>query len=283
MRVQLHKIPAFLLAVVFVLAGCKTEVKKGQKNDVRFTSIQKEESYHLLENTDNPNCNLQLSFTYPEEYADKDILAKIQKLFIYSYFGETYDTYSPEEAVNKYVEDYLQMYRELEPDYKQDLESADATSAESWYSYYVMAGNEIMFNTDNIISYTVGFENYTGGAHQSHSVTNHVIDLARGEFITEADIFTDGFEAPLAQLLVDAIAEQNDLEDTKELENIGYFSIDEIYPNGNFLIDESGISYTFNEYEIAAYVVGVTNVHFPFEKIRHLLRPESPVAGLFGN
>ncbi|MDF9829100.1 DUF3298 and DUF4163 domain-containing protein [Parabacteroides sp. PF5-6] len=278
MKVQLYKGLSVLLAVGFMLSGCKTEVKKGQKNDIQFTTLKKEEAYHLLENAENPNCDLQLNFTFPTKFANKEILDKVQKLFTFSYFGETYDMYSPQEAVNEYVESYLEMYKELEEDYKEDLKNADTSPVGAWYGYYETSNNEIMFNADNLISYTVTFENYTGGAHPAHSVTNHVIDLTRGEFITEAEIFIPGFETSLAQMLVDAIAEQNDLEDPKELENMGYFSIDEIYPNGNFLIDGQGITYSFNEYEIAAYVIGVTSVHFPFEKIKHLLQPESPIA-----
>ena len=45
-------------------------------------------------------------------------------------------------------------------------------------------------------------------------------------------------------------------------------------------MDEEGITYSFNEYEIAAYVVGVTNVRLPYQDIRHLLKDESPIAHL---
>lgn len=283
MNVQLSKHLVFIWVISLILSGCQTEVKKGKKNDIQLASINKEEAYHLLNSPDNPNCDLQLAFTYPTKYADKEILDKIQNLFTFSYFGETYETYSPQEAVNEYVESYLKMYQELEEYYKEDLKNADTTPVGAWYAYYETSNNEILFNADNLISYTVNFENYTGGAHASHSVTNHVIDLNQGEFLTEADIFIPGFETALAQLLVDAIAEQNALEDPKELENIGYFSVDEIYPNGNFLIDAEGITYSYNEYEIAAYVIGVTNVHFPFAKIQHLLLPESPVSILFAD
>jgi len=281
MKTQLINSIVIMVTITLMITSCKTENKKGQKNDIQFTSISKEETYHLLGDVDNPNCNLQLNFNYPEKYADKEILKKIQTLFTYSYFGETYELLSPEEAVDQYVKDYLEMYKELEEDYKEDLSKAATTPVGAWYSYYETSSNDIVFNMDNLISYTVNFENYTGGAHGTHSQTNHVINLENGEFITESDIFIEGFENAMAQMLVDAIAKQNDLQDPKELENIGYFSVDEIYPNGNILIDESGITYSFNEYEIAAYVIGVTNVHFPFDKIKHLLRQESPIAILF--
>ena len=43
---------------------------------------------------------------------------------------------------------------------------------------------------------------------------------------------------------------------------------------------ETGITYTFNEYEIAAYVVGTINVHIPFDDIKYLLKADGLLASL---
>ena len=80
-----------------------------------------------------------------------------------------------------------------------------------------------------------------------------------------------------AQILIDHIAKQNKVENPKDLENIGFFSVEEIFPNGNFLVDGDGITYTFNEYEIAAYVVRETNVFLPYAEIQYLLKKDSPI------
>ena len=120
----------------------------------------------------------------------------------------------------------------------------------------------------------------TGGAHGAHAYNHHVIDLKTAKPIPEADIFVEGYEEKLAQILVDQIAKQNNVANNKELENIGFFSIDEIFPNGNFMVDLTGITYSFNEYEIAAYVVGATHVQLPYKEIRHLLREDSPISQL---
>lgn len=108
--------------------------------------------------------------------------------------------------------------------------------------------------------------------------TNRVFDLKTGERITEAEIFVEDYQDDLAKIIVDAIALCNNVDKASDLENIGFFNINEIYPNKNFYVDDIGITYTFNEYEIAAYVVGATSVRIPYEKIRHLLRKESPIA-----
>ena len=280
MKTQLcQKLVVLFLISVFV-SGCNIGTKKTTDNDVTFDSISVDKTYHLLENPENPNCNLQINFTYPAKYDNKDILKKIQQQFVYSYFGDGYENLSPEEATAKYTEDYLNNYKDLEDEYKAEVAKADETPVGAWFSYFEMSSDDIAYNKTDILSYTVNFENYTGGAHGAHSFTNHVIDMKTGNPIKEDDIFIEGFQEDLAQILIDRIAKQNTVENPKELENIGFFSIDEIFPNGNFLIDDNGITYTFNEYEIAAYVVGATNVHLPYEEIQYLLKKESPIAHL---
>ena len=280
MKTQLcQKLVVLFLISVFV-SGCNIGTKKTTDNDVTFDSISVDKTYHLLENPENPNCNLQINFTYPAKYDNKDILKKIQQQFVYSYFGDGYENLSPEEATAKYTEDYLNNYKDLEDEYKAEVAKADETPVGAWFSYFEMSSDDIAYNKNDILSYTVNFENYTGGAHGAHSFTNHVIDMKTGNLIQEDDIFIEGFQEDLAQILIDRIAKQNTVENPKELENIGFFSIDEIFPNGNFLIDDNGITYTFNEYEIAAYVVGATNVHLPYEEIQYLLKKESPIAHL---
>lgn len=272
-------VSAFAIVWMALLAtGCNTGAKGDSANSVTYDSILVEKTYHLLDNPDNPNCNLEIKFTYPHTYGEKSVLKEIQKNFISSYFGEDYEELTPTEAVQKYTEDYLTAYKDLEQDYKEEIARSKDTPVDSWFSYYEMSSNEVTYNQNDIISYTVSFENYTGGAHGAHTYNNYVLNLKTGKPIREEDIFVEDYQESLAKILVNYIAKQNELKEAKELEDIGFFSVDEIFPNGNFLVDDSGITYSFNEYEIAAYVVGVTNVHIPYEEIRFLLLDESPIA-----
>ena len=280
MNTQINKYLIIQFFLIMFVTGCTTSSKQTEENNIQFDSIQVDETYHLLGNKENPNCNLQLHFTYPSQFSNQETLGKIQKDFILSYFGENYEALSPQEAIKQYKEDYLNAYKELETDFKSELEKKSDLPIGGWFSYYEMASNEILYNQNNLLSYTVNFENYTGGAHGSHAYTNHVLNLSNGNPITEEDIIVEYYQDSLAQLLVEHIAKQNNVENTKDLENIGFFSIEEIFPNGNFFVDDKGITYTFNEYEIAAYVVGATHVLLPFEELQYLLKQESPIAKL---
>ncbi len=267
-------------ALSIVLYGCKPHAKQTEKNDISFDSINVEKVYHLFDNPENPNCNFQLQFIYPVKMGNELLLKKIQKQFIVDYFGEEYSQLSPQEAAAKYTEEYIDMYKELEDDFKLEVERSEGKPVPAWFSYYEMSENEILYNSNQILSYSVNFNNYTGGAHGAHATRYHVIDLKTGEKITEESIFVEDYQEQLALILVDKIAELNEVEDPKELENIGFFSVDEIFPNDNFLIDDTGITYAYNEYEIAAYVIGLIEVHIPFKEIEYLLKKDSPIAHL---
>lgn len=282
MKTHLLKTIICLVAFGLLTTGCQHTTQKEADNAVKFDSILVDKTYHLLDNPENPNCNLQIKFTYPVS-VENDLLADIQKQFVLAYFGEAYENLSPKDAVEKYQNDYLAAYKELEPDYEEELKRAeDGTPVGAWFSYYELSSNQIQFNQNDLISFTVNFENYTGGAHGAHAYNHFVIDLKNGKKLKEEDIFIDSYQEQLAVILVAQIAKQNNVTDPKELENMGFFSVDEIYPNNNFLIDETGITYTFNEYEIAAYVVGPIHVHIPFEDVQLLLKQESPIASLAG-
>ena len=270
-----------VLLCYIMMTGCnpkKATIYTDTENDITFDSIVVSEIYHLLGDSTNPFCTLEASFIYPADYKDKVILDKLNRHFINSFFGEDAVSPTPKDAMHKYIQRYIADYKELESDFINETKTTgEKPSQESWFAYYEMTSNEILYNKSDLLCFTVCIEYYTGGAHGGHGYNNHALCLKTGKMLKETDIFIDNYHNDLAQLIVDAIASYNNVTNPEELESMGYFSIKEIYPNDNFCIDENGITYTFNEYEIAAYFVGRTDAFLPYEKIRHLLREESPV------
>ena len=272
----------FIVAAVLsciIIAGCKQNntASTNAENDITFDTIAVNEKYYLLGDTTNPYCTFEASLLFPSEYKDKEIL----DYFIYSLFGEDATFTTPQDAVNEYVQKYITDYKELEADFISEVEATgEKPSQESWYAYYEVLSNDVVYNKNNLLSYTVSVEYYTGGAQGGQGHNNHVIDLKTNYKLDEDDIFTENYHDELANIIVDAIASDNSLSDPSELENMGFFNIKEIYPNNNFYIDEDGITYTFNEYEIAANFVGKVDVSIPYERISYLIREDSPIAPL---
>ena len=266
----------FLFWATGLLISCHTGTQIVSENKIQFDSLFVDMSYHLLGVDSNPKCSLQIAFIYPVDYKNKETLNLVQQQFVSGFFGDEFIDFSPKEVVEKYSENYLATYKAEEANFKRERENHESGMLKSWYSYHESSHNQVVYNRNDIISFVNFTESYFGGAHGSHQYINRVIDLKTGRRITENDIFIDGFSDDLAKIIVDEIALANKVE-VSDLENIGFFSVNEIYPNQNFYVDDTGITYTFNEYEIAAYVVGPVSVKIPYEKLLLLLRKESPI------
>jgi len=253
----------------------------GEENRITFDTLTVNETYYLLGDSTNPSCTLELVFIFPSGYKDKKVLAKVTRHFINNFFGAGPASVSPQFAMENHVNKYISDYKELETDFLEEIQSTGVKpSIESWYAYFEMSSNDIVYNAYNLLSYVISIEAYTGGAHGGNGYINYVISLENGEEIAEDDIFIEGFQDELAQIIIDMIAFDNQVTEPDELENLGFFNIKEIYPNNNFYVDSEGITYTFNEHEIAAYFVGSVDVFIPYEKISHLLLENSPVSPL---
>ena len=112
------------------------------------------------------------------------------------------------------------------------------------------------------------------------SYSNYVWNLENGNQLTENDIFVSGYDSVLHNLLIASLIEQNKVESLDELEDLGFFGVGEIVPNNNFLINDKGITYTFNKGEYSAYQLNAPEVFIPFNDIRQLIRENSIVSKL---
>ena len=82
----------------------------------------------------------------------------------------------------------------------------------------------------------------------------------------EEDVFAEGFEKQTSKLLM------KHLNDGKSDDGKISLLTDTIEPNGNFSIGEEGITFTYNQYEIAAYVFGVIDILIPADEIKPYLK-----------
>lgn len=297
-----YKISAFIavfLSGFFLFTACNHSQggKTSMDNNVVFDTIALNEQYFLDEKPSNPSCNIALHFVYPSQ-TNKPLPEQLQKLFVKSIFGITYDSLSPSDAAKEYVQNYIdnykkdaKLYREhagsaaksdMETLYHENEHDDEETLPKIFYSYYEILSDSIVFNRDNIISFQVKQSNNKGGAMSYNSYRNYVINFKTGTLMSENEIFNPGYDVALRTLFVNSLLNQNNVKTVSELEELGYFGIDEIVPNKNFLIDDKGITYTFNKGEYSAYQLSAPVVFIPYNDIRSLLRTNTLVSKIAG-
>jgi len=116
--------------------------------------------------------------------------------------------------------------------------------------------------------YVITYTSFRGGAHGMYTITSLVFHPKTGALLTEADLFKDGYQEPIAQLMREnlraALADDQDA-----LESIWW---DNVVPNGNFWPDEKGISWTFQPYDVAPYALGAISADVTWEQLKPYLK-----------
>jgi hypothetical protein len=228
----------------------------------------------MFDDSTKPYILLEDRYIVPAEYKDKEIITKINRNMINSLSDEGSSYTSFEDLIGKSNKASEIGYEKF---VSETYQAGDDLSGDTWFMQYVKNSTEVIFNKGNLLSYRFLNDFFVGGAHGGYNVNYLVYSLETGDRLYEKDIFIDGYQDELAKIIVDKIAADNN---TREIESLGYYNAKEIRPNNNFYVDETGITYSYNQYEIAPYSVGLTVVSLPFGTIRHLLRENSPVSPL---
>jgi hypothetical protein len=229
-----------------------------------------------------PYSTVNIQFLYPIKFRSDEDLKQLQKIFVGSFMNDvSYDSLPPKEALDKYLANYEKNYKALSKDFNEDRKKMVEANIPSWYFYELSIANHILFQNDSLLSYAVEYSDYTGGAHGSHSILYYNIDLDDVVTISEEDLFVPNFKKPLSKIIVNALMKKYNVSTPDSLIAQGFFNLEDIVPNNNFWMDDKALHYTFNQYEIAPYVMGAIEVEIPYSDLKTVLKPDNIVERFF--
>ena len=271
-----------LAAIISSISSCHGG-RRGNENRIVFDSIVTIQQIPLLHALDStlPYADVHVSFTYPVKFRDTTQLTRLQQIFTGTFFGDTeLGMLTPEIAVDSYLRNYSERYKSLSNTYYEDKARIEG-SMPMWYWYYMNLNNKILFQNDSLLSYAVEYSDYEGGAHGSYRITYTNVDLNRLVTLSEEDLFVPGYYKPLTEKIVRQLMQAYQVSEPDSLLEKGFFTIEDIVPNNNFRLDEEGIHYAYNQYEIAPYAMGVISVTVPYTDLEDILIPEGIVSRNF--
>ena len=285
---------ALFLIPVFIFVACNTKKSNiPQENDVAFDTLYLSQQIFLDDDPSKSSCNMEIRLVYP--VASKKLnIDTLTNLWTRCIFGQSYTEISLQQAAKSYIDTYFQRYLQDAEDYRENrfdkdplsaltdglysASEADASEPRSeFYSYYETLTDTVTFNQNDLISLQVRHVSNKGGRESYETLRNFVIDLKTGNILSEKDIFREGYESQLRRIIINKLLQQNGVNDVSELEQLGYFGVDEILPNKNFLVDAKGITFIFNKGEYSSYLINAPVIFIPYDEIRHLLRENTTV------
>lgn len=272
MKKQTVSLLVLMLAIISIFFSCGNNMSKSMGR-LEFDSIQVNQTTYLFGDTAKPGANLIVDFTYASHSTDVRLKDSLNSYLLSLCLGDRYMGIVPAEAVEKYAENYATDYRkDLEPMYEKDeQEKEDGATMESWYSYYKKIKGNVQLYQNNLLVYCMRYEEFTGGAHGIYMTTFLNMNLRTLTPVRLEDLFVDDFEVPLTELLWNQLMADNHVTTRQELEDMGYASTGDLEPTENFYLGKKGITFHYNVYDIAPYVMGATQITLPYESLQHLL------------
>lgn len=225
------------LSIPLLLASCAKEWKTSSQTYYKATSADTSAIYNEAK------INVEITHFEGDDPVEQAVNKRIFTTICNSvYTGEKIlEVKNYDALVNSFVTNYSQIKAEL----KQD-------SLPSWEA---QATAKINFQSKKLLNVTVDYYLFTGGAHGYGATESLLLNPDSGQTYKLTDVFLD--MAQLTKLVEEKFRKQLKIAANSSLTEAGYFFTDDrfILPK-NFIMNEKGILFHYNTYEVACYAQG---------------------------
>lgn len=235
-------------------------------HSIKFEKYLNKTTYKLFGIDSTRFCEINIAFLNPLSSDILKDISEIQNIIKSSFQCYNNTVNEPCTIIDSLTSCYLQEYKKLESE--EIIEDA-----EYYYNWEYDLGIEILMNDKNILSYCTYNYNYTGGAHGSSSELFENIDLKKCKKIELKDIFAPGYKSKLKENILSGITKCFGVKTLEEL-NQFIFDYTSVEITDNFYLNNSGIGFVYNEYEIAPYCSGTINVFIEYSELKNLLKKD---------
>ncbi|MFA7361598.1 MAG: DUF3298 domain-containing protein [Candidatus Kapaibacterium sp.] len=267
-----HIITIVLIAFIVIGCGKKTEtVSKDTKEVKQEVKIQDSLSYEVknfkktykdCKDSDEKCSYLKVSYPNFSGYSAAEINKVVDAYIVDSIFTIEGNASNKnlEGLAATFFADYDSVMKDASPDFP--------------VVYALDVNSNVVFNKPAALSVSIDYYINTGGAHPNSFVRNFVFNPKTGKQVKLSDLFNSGFEDKLNKLIDKKYREYRNLKDTDRLDGEkGYLFDNFIKFNDNFILTKEGIYFYYNNYEIAAYAVGPTELKFTYKELEEILKP----------
>ncbi len=156
---------------------------------------------------------------------------------------------------------FIEMYREYRDE---ESEAALPWTVDAWIG--------VQQNTADFVALEFNAETYLGGAHGNRAAYFRAFHRPSGRRLNFEEFISPGSYSQIERTAEKIFREMTDIPAKANLEESGYWFKDNRFAlNDNFAVTDSGFYFFYNNYEIAAYAVGPTELLIPYESIRKAL------------
>lgn len=222
------------------------------------------------EQKDSPTAQIELTLIFPgEKYFQPVIIDSVENIIMDSYFGKGFILSKPQQMLEDFENEYFTNYRK-------QAENRMKGSSTNSFNYQKQVNMSIVYNSNFLLCIEYLRYAYAGGAHGMSNLSYDIINLDKGTKLTYEDIFEHDSDSLLSIILTKQLRQNYKIPEEISLKEAGFF-VESVKPSKNLFINGEGIGFVYNSYEIAPYSRGATTILISFEKLKNIIKDDSPI------
>lgn len=190
-------------------------------------------------------------------FKDGKINALVEENALFSDNPDQKKPGSYQEIVTTFIEGF--------DNFKKDNE----TTVQTWFRDINIA---VLPQWNNYLGLQYSFAEYVGGAHVNSGLTYKNYNAKTLKLQTTDSLVKPGAKTELTKIGEQVFRKNEKLSATQSLDNYFFEKGIFVLPE-NFRLNNKGITFLYNSYEIKPYSSGRTELFIPFEAIKHILQP----------
>lgn len=263
---KLRFAPTFAVILLTVASFLWVSCGHDDDKDIAFSTVEVTKTVPLTGDKDSPKCTVNLKISYASD--NKDTCSSKINTIICKELFDANGSDVPQSA-RAFADGYAANYKES----MSKFYAADRSDSrrKPWYEYKYSMETSIEEGRKGIVVYTAKLDYYEGGAHGISQDFVFNFKKSTGQRVRLDDIFVQGAEKRLAEILQKKLEDATDASSLNDLKDKGYLNTTDMYASQNFILGKDDITFIYNIYEIAPYEQGVTRLSVSYSDLEELL------------
>ena len=218
----------------------------------------------------------EATIDYPISTASGTAVDSLQRLFA-AYVLESGDSLELHEAMQQVVANSMHQYDFMNGPLSdaEEAEAAEAADGHVSLKYATSTRVTTIYNQNGVVTFervdvVKKNDKVTSVTHRYYS-----FDAETQTYIDVNRLFRDDAIADVCQLLKQQLLNQNNATGNEQLNDLGYFNVENITVTRNFYFEENGVTWSYLPNELAVEAVGEPKITIPYADLESSLCDES--------
>lgn len=269
------------LSIIGFLFSCG-KMKTGKSDDGKSAVIVKtqqlsDNSSFAMSNGERCTIVADATIDYPVNAGEGVPVDSLQRLFA-AYVLELGDSLSLQEAMRQVVANSMHQYDFMrEPVAKGEADEADDMAT---IKYATSTRVTPIYNRNGVVTFervdvVKKNDKVASVTHRYYS-----FDVTTQSFIDLNMLFRDDALPDVCQLLKQQLLAQNNASGNEQLNDLGYFNVENLTVTRNFYFDDKGVTWSYLPNELAVEAVGEPRITISYDALKSALCDDSIIERL---